>query len=127
MMTILPRKYPLLALTCLLLVPLAVRAQVVSVNWKEFAGAVNDPPDGYGVVPATNWYNLQQTISGTDLVASDGSATTIDLSGSTPGYDTFNFSTLDNTPMRAGLSTFTISPFFRYIYKVAISQRRVIE
>lgn len=80
---------------------------VVSVNWKEFAGGVNDALDGYGVVPADNWHNLQQVTNGSDLEDSTGTVTTVDFSTTAPGgFDTFDFGTLNNTPMRAGLPVF---------------------
>jgi hypothetical protein len=79
----------------------------ISVNWKEFAGAVNDPIEPYGVVAASNWQNLQQVTNGTDLPTSDGAASTVDFSATAPGgFRTFNFNTLNDTPMRAGFAVF---------------------
>jgi hypothetical protein len=88
---------------------IAVQAQTtaVSINWKEFAGGVNDILDGYGVVPANNWTNIQKSVSRSDILASDGSTSTVDLSGTAGGgYDTFGFAAQNNTPMRAGLVKF---------------------
>jgi hypothetical protein len=83
----------------------------VSINWKEFSGDVNDPVEPYGVVAGSNWLN---TIGGTafsNLLTSGGGASTIDLTvtaeGSAGGNDTYNFNTLDDTPMRAGLRVST--------------------
>lgn len=96
------------AAACFCFVETATADLVLSVNWKEFAGAVNDALDGYGVEPANNWYNLQGVQSGSDLQDSAGTATTVDFSTTAPGgFDTFDFSgTLNNTPMRAGLPVF---------------------
>jgi hypothetical protein len=44
----------------------------VSVSWKEFSGGVNDVLDGYGVVPANNWLNLQKSITQTNMILSSG-------------------------------------------------------
>ncbi len=85
----------------------AVSLDAVSLNWKQFAGGVNDVLDGYGVQAADNWLNLTSSNTGSDLTLSSGGASSIDLSGTTPGgYDTWNFGALNNTPMRAGISTF---------------------
>ena len=88
---------------------------LVSVNFKEFATVVNDCLDGYGVVPANNWHNLQQISSGTNLTMSDMTASTVDFSVAPAKFDTFGWAPLDNTAMRAGVviwsdqATLTIS------------------
>ena len=51
----------------------------VSLNWKEFAGGVNDVLDGWGVESADNWQNLQKVMTGTDVVLSSGAASTIEI------------------------------------------------
>ncbi len=84
------------------------QTDTTSINWKQFGGAVNDALDGYGVEPANNWLNLEQVIEVTDAPLSSGGTSTIDITGLVPGgYDTWNFGTLNNTPMRAGISSFS--------------------
>ncbi len=83
-------------------------AATIGVNWKEFAGAVNDPIEPYGVEPASNWIiNVQNVLNFTDLELATGVASTVDLavitSADAGGSDTYEFSVLNNTPMRAGL------------------------
>lgn len=87
-------------------------AETISLNWKQYAGAVNDALDGYGVVPANNWQNLQQVRDATDLPLNDGATSTVDLVSSVNGpFQTYDFSgTLNNTPMRAGMSVYSDFP-----------------
>ena len=101
-----------IGITTLLILGLAsASAQVtISLNWKEFAGGVNDVLDGYGVVSANNWQNLQQVTSGTDIVTSAGTTSTVDFTATAAGgFDTFEFGVLNNTPMRAGMASFSSS------------------
>ena len=86
----------------------AAYPDAVSISWKEFSGGVNDVLDGYGVVPANNWLNLQKSITQTNMTLSSGLPSTVDLSGTAGGgYDTFGWAAQNNTPMRAGLAKFT--------------------
>jgi hypothetical protein len=82
--------------------------QTISLNFKQYAAvAPNDVLDGYGVVSANNWINLQTSMTGTDLITSSGALSTVDLSGSSPGgYNTWNTGTLNYTPMRSGAGTY---------------------
>ncbi len=76
----------------------------VSINFKEFPTTVNDPLEPYGVVPASNWTNLEAATTASNLVTDGGGGSTIDLAATAPsGFDTWNFGPLDNTPMRAGI------------------------
>ncbi|MEX0325792.1 MAG: hypothetical protein AB3N33_06865 [Puniceicoccaceae bacterium] len=102
------KKHPTLrtiGLTALLLLGLgSIHAQtaLVSVNWKQFAGGINDALDGYGVEAANNWHNLQAVTIGTDLTDSSGAATTVDFELVTTEFRTLFDGSLDNTPMRSG-------------------------
>jgi hypothetical protein len=82
----------------------------ISVNWSEFTGAVNFPIEPYGVVSASNWLNVGQTLTGTDLSASDLSTTTVDFTATAPaGYATVSAGGVyDNTPMRAGMDVYAV-------------------
>ncbi len=81
---------------------------IVSVSWKQYAGAINDPTEPYGVASAIKWTNLQQVASATDLVMDGGAVSTIDLINTAPGgYATVAAGGVyDNTPMRAGIAVF---------------------
>jgi hypothetical protein len=86
-------------------------AATISVSWKEFAGAINDVLDGYGVEPANNWHNLQSSVIANPTM-SDGAASAITINSNVAGgYETFfGGGPLDNTPMRAGLAAYTTAP-----------------
>jgi len=88
---------------------ITVQAQTdtISLNWKEFAGAINDALPGYGVVSANNWQNLMQVTAGTDVTTSAGTTSTVDFSTTAPGgWGTYFNAALDNTPMRSGIESF---------------------
>ena len=83
----------------------AANADVISVNWKQYAGAVNDPTEPYGVASASNWSNLQLTAtSQTDLILSGGAASTVDMTMTNPGgFNTVSGGGVyDNTVFRTG-------------------------
>lgn len=103
------KKVIVLSLLCLFVVSANAGIDVVSVNWKQYVGAVNDVLDGDGVVAANNWANLQAGgTSQTDLTLSSGTASTIDMTMTNPG----GFGTApesgyyDNTVFRTGAFVF---------------------
>jgi hypothetical protein len=80
----------------------AAAAVIVSTS---FGGSVTGIPDGYGVVAADNWQEFAGSLfTGTsdpsNLTASDGTTTTVDLDSSS---DVQSFDgTYDGTPLRQG-------------------------
>ncbi|MCP5549063.1 MAG: hypothetical protein H7A50_17005 [Akkermansiaceae bacterium] len=79
----------------------------VSVNFKQFPAAVNDPLEPYGVEEASNWTNLESVTSGDNLITDGGGPSTIDLVATAPGrFSTWNFDVLNDTPMRAGIGVY---------------------
>ena len=86
----------------------SVHADIVSVNFKQFAGGVNDALDGYGVAAANNWLNTQGTV-GTDVAGSVG-ATTVNFTMTNPGgfASAPGGGVYDNTPMRTGAFVYAV-------------------
>jgi hypothetical protein len=85
----------------------SVYADAVSINWKEFAGGVNDVADGYGVEAANNWNNSHQGSAWNDALLSSGAASTIDVSVSNPGgWETAGGSALNGSAMRGGIGIY---------------------
>ena len=78
-------KTKVLILSLLCMLTTAVNADVVSVNFNQWAEPEVAVDDGYGVEPANNWFELEEWTDpepprqGTDLMTSNGITSTIDF------------------------------------------------
>ncbi len=92
------------------------RAALISVNLREFANDVNDidADESYGVAAEGSVTNGWMNAFGPGIATlnlADGTPTTVSATGNNPGgTDTTFNTTLNDTPMRAGMATFSLTP-----------------
>ena len=106
------KRMMMLSVLCLLTAGANAGTGIVSVNYTQYTGAANLLADGYGVEPASNWYNVNG-LGATDMTLSDGSASTADINLSAWGtYDTYTWDgPYANTTDRAGVSLYGATNF----------------
>ena len=108
---IMKTKVLILSLLCMLTT--AVNADVVSVNFNQWAEPEVAVDDGYGVEPANNWFELEEWTDpepprqGTNLMTSNGKTSTIDFTVSGGIWTRFEWGdTWLYTPMASGFSVY---------------------